>query len=69
MAAAGVVGRLSIESRGTFRVVEVCGAGSYSIQPFDKPAGAVRKIFDHDLYALPPKNYFAMTLAFLIFGI
>ena len=69
MAAAGVVGRLSIESRGTFRVVEVCGTGSYSIQPFGKPAGAVRKIFDHDLYALPPKNYFAMTLAFLIFGI
>ena len=55
VAAAGVAGKLYIESRGTFRVVEVHGTGSYSIQLFDKPVGAVRKFLARNLYALPPQ--------------
>ena len=42
-AAQGVVGKLSIEARGPFRVVEDHDNGSYSVQPFNKPNSAVRK--------------------------
>ena len=50
----GVVGKLSIESRGPFRVVTNHGNGSYTVKPFDKPNGAERKFLAQDMYALPP---------------
>ena len=42
-AANEIEGKLSIEARGPFRVVEDHNNGSYSVQPFDKPDSAVRK--------------------------
>ena len=54
-AAQGVVGKLSIEARGSFRVVEDHDNGSYSVQPFDKPNSVVRKFQLHDIYALSPQ--------------
>ena len=39
----GVVGKLSIESRGPFRVTMDHVNGSYTVVPFDKPNGAARK--------------------------
>lgn len=49
------VGKLSIVSRGPFKIVEDCSNGSYSVQPFDKPDAAIRKFLGQDLYALPPQ--------------
>ena len=51
----GTVGKLAIEARGPFRVLEDHGNGSYSVQPFNKPDSAVRNFFAQDMYALPPQ--------------
>ena len=51
----GTVGKLDIEARGPFRVLEDHGNGSYSVQPFDKPDSAVGKFLAQDMYALPPQ--------------
>ena len=50
-----VVGKLSIEARGPYRIVEDHGNGSYWVQKFDKPDGVLRKFMGQDLYALPPQ--------------
>ena len=52
---AGKVGKLSIESRGPFRIMTDHSNGSYSVQPFDKPDSAIRKFLAQDIYALPPQ--------------
>ena len=39
----GVVGKISIEAQGPFRVVEDHGNGSYYVQPFNKPDSAIHK--------------------------
>ena len=51
----GVVGKLSIESRGPFKVAIDHGNGSYTVVPFDKPNGTKRKFLAQDMYALPPQ--------------
>jgi hypothetical protein len=38
---AGKVGKLSIKSRGPFRIMTDHSNGSYSVQPFDKPDSAI----------------------------
>lgn len=50
-----VVGKLSIEARGPYRIVEDHGNGSYSVQQFDKPDVVIRKFMGQNLYALPPQ--------------
>ena len=54
-ASQGLVGKLSNEARGPFRVVEDYSNGSNSVQPFDKPDSAVRKFQTQNIYALPPQ--------------
>ena len=53
--ATGTVGKLSITSRGPYRVTKNHNNDSYSIQLFDNPQGVIRKFFAQDLYALPPQ--------------
>ena len=51
----GVVGKLSIEARGPFRIIEDHKNVSYSVKPFDKANGAIRRFMAQDIYALPPR--------------
>ena len=51
----GVVGKLSIEARGPFRIIEDHKNVSYSVKPFDKANGAIRRFMAQDIYALPPQ--------------
>lgn len=51
----GVVGKLSIESRGLFKVTINHGNGSYTVVPLDKPNEATRKFLAQDMYTLPPQ--------------
>ena len=57
----GVVGKLSIEARGPFRIVEDHGNGSYSVHPFNNPNSAIRKFQAQDMYALPHR-FFLVTI-------
>ena len=52
-AAKDTVGKVSVLSRGPDKITEDHGNGSYSVQPFDKPDAAIRKLLGQDLYALP----------------
>ena len=54
-AAQDKVGKLSIESRGPFKITEDHNNSSYTMVPFDKPDGAPRKYMAQDIYALPPQ--------------
>lgn len=53
--AAGVFGKLLIESRGPFCGVEDHGNGSYSVQQFNKPQNVIRNFLAQDIYAVPPQ--------------
>ena len=55
VAKTGTVGKFSIESREPLCVILDHNNGSYSVQPFDKLDGAIRKFLAQDMYALPPK--------------
>lgn len=56
-AANQVVGKLNIKPRGSFRVIENHNIRSNSVQPFDKPDGAIMKCMAYaHMYALPLQN-------------
>jgi len=50
----GVVGKLSIKSRGPFKVTTDHSNDSYPVRPFEKPTAVERKFLAQDMYALPP---------------
>jgi len=49
------VGKISIESRGPFKVTVNHGNGSYTGVPFDKPNGTKRNFLAQEMYALLPQ--------------
>ena len=53
----GVVGKLSIEDRGPFYVVEDYGNSSNSVQLFDKLNIATHKFQAQDMCTLPPQIF------------
>ena len=48
-----VVGKLTIESIGPFRILTDHENRSYTVQPFDKSDAVTRKFMAQDLYTLP----------------
>ena len=53
----GIINKLSINSRGPFRVIEDHNNGLYYVQLFGKPEGAVTKFLAHFFYTLPPHDH------------
>ena len=54
-AATGIVGKLFIQSRGPYKVIEDHNNGSYLVKSFDKLDATSGKFLAQDLYALPPQ--------------
>ena len=53
--ATGVLGKMSIQSRGMYKIIVNHNNRHYCAQTFDKPGAAIRKFLSQYMYALPPQ--------------